>query len=134
MYWDESLRYTLNKDAITYWISHPNVSDEWHILYTATCRKEVFSVAYTPDLWIRKVPYTIELFVSVYYKKGHYLWSKYRVKLSPPYENGAELFSMIVLGCILENWHRLDASKAPIISMHFDTFFISDTGCILIYD
>ena len=30
------------------------------------------------------------------FKKGHYLWSKYRFKLSPPNEDGAELFSMIV--------------------------------------
>ena len=29
-------------------------------------------------------------------KKEHYLWLKHRFKLSPPNENGAELFSMIV--------------------------------------
>ena len=30
------------------------------------------------------------------FKKSHYLWSKYRFKLSPPTFNGSELFSMIV--------------------------------------
>ena len=30
------------------------------------------------------------------WKRGHYLWSEYSFKLSPPNENGAELFSMIV--------------------------------------
>ena len=32
----------------------------------------------------------------VHLKKTHYLWSKYHFKLSPPNENGAELFRMIV--------------------------------------
>ena len=36
-----------------------------------------------------------EAFLLVHLNKVHYLWSKYPFKLSPPNENGAELFSMI---------------------------------------
>ena len=38
----------------------------------------------------------IEPFLFIQSKKEHYLWSKYPFKLSPPNENGAELFPMIV--------------------------------------
>ena len=37
-----------------------------------------------------------EAFLFVHLKKGHYLWSKYRFKLSPPDKNVTELFSVIV--------------------------------------
>ena len=31
-----------------------------------------------------------------FFKKEHYLWSKFRFKLSPPNEDGVKFFSMIV--------------------------------------
>ena len=37
---------------------------------------------------------TQEALLLVHLKTGHYLYSKYRFKSSPPNENGAELFSM----------------------------------------
>ena len=39
-----------------------------------------------------------EALLLVHLKNGHYLWSKYRFKLSPPNENVTELFSVIVRG------------------------------------
>ena len=37
------------------------------------------------------------------FKRGHYLWSKYRFKLSPPNENATALFSVIVPKKIYKN-------------------------------
>ena len=34
--------------------------------------------------------------IGSFLKRGHYLWSKYRFKLSPPNENATALFSVIV--------------------------------------
>ena len=41
---------------------------------------------------------TRRIFTGSVIKKGHYLRSKYRFKLSLPNENGVELLSMIVRG------------------------------------
>ena len=41
------------------------------------------------------------------FKRGHYLWSKYHFKLSPPNENATALFSVIVHICSHTATHQL---------------------------
>ena len=55
--------------------------------------------------------------IGSFLKKGHYLWSKYRFKLSPPNENATELFSVIVQWPYKHQWEfQLAERSDPILS------------------